>query len=82
VLTAQFPSVKEVANLLPVGGSAVRAWIKGADLRGINVGREWRIAAEDLESYLDRLANRPRDHDMHATPADETGSGSDKIDRP
>ncbi len=61
MLTRQFLSVKEVAELLKVGETAVRSWIRNADLRAVNVGREWRIAPGDLEAYLQRHANRPPD---------------------
>jgi excisionase family DNA binding protein len=61
MLTRQFLSVKEVADLLKVGEVAVRSWIRNADLRAVNVGREWRIAPADLESFLQRHANRPSD---------------------
>jgi excisionase family DNA binding protein len=59
VLSQQFLSVKDVAGLLKVGEAAVRTWIKHGDLRAIDVGREWRIAPRDLESFLQRHANRP-----------------------
>ena len=61
MLSRQFLSVKDVADLLKVGGTAVRAWIKHGELRAIDVGREWRIAPCDLEGFLQRHANRPPD---------------------
>lgn len=61
MLTRQFLSVKEVAELLKVGESTVRHWIKDGSLRAINVGREWRIGPKDLESFLQAHANRPPD---------------------
>lgn len=78
MLTRQFLSVKEVAELLKVGEVAVRSWIKNADLRAVNVGREWRIAPRDLESFLERHANRPREGDGGLkVPFDDTGSTTD-----
>lgn len=75
MLTRQFLSVKEVAELLKVGEVAVRSWIKNADLRAVNVGREWRIAPRDLESFLERHANRPPEDDGgREVPLDDTGS--------
>jgi len=62
VLSQQFLSVKDVADLLKVGEAAVRSWIKHGDLRAVDVGREWRIAPRDLESFLQRHANRPPDN--------------------
>jgi excisionase family DNA binding protein len=61
MLTRQFLSVKEVAELFKVGEATVRHWIKDGSLRAINVGREWRIAPKDLESFLQAHANRPPD---------------------
>jgi excisionase family DNA binding protein len=59
MLSRQFLSVKDVADLLKVGETAVRSWIKQSDLRAVDVGREWRIAPVDLEDFLRRHANRP-----------------------
>jgi excisionase family DNA binding protein len=61
VLSQQFLSVKDVADLLKLGEAAVRSWIKHGDLRAVDVGREWRIAPHDLESFLQQHANRPPD---------------------
>lgn len=63
MLSRQFLSVKDVADLLKVGEVAVRSWTKSGDLRAVDLGREWRIAPSDLESYLRRHANRPP-HDV------------------
>lgn len=65
MLSQKFLSVKDVADLLKVGDAAVRSWIKHGDLRAIDVGREWRIAPRDLESFLQRHANRPPDNADH-----------------
>jgi excisionase family DNA binding protein len=62
MLSQQFLSVKDIADLLKVGEAAVRSWIKLGDLRAVDVGREWRIAPRDLESFLQRHANRPPDN--------------------
>jgi excisionase family DNA binding protein len=59
MLTRQFLTVKEVADLLKVGEATVRHWIKGGELRAFDVGREWRIAPGDLESFLQRHATTP-----------------------
>jgi len=60
MLTRQFLTVKEVADLLKVGEVTVRHWIKGGELRAIDVGREWRIAPSDLENFLQRHATIAR----------------------
>jgi len=59
MLTRQFLTVKEVADLLKVGETTVRHWIKDGELRAIDVGREWRIAPGDLENFLQRHATTP-----------------------
>jgi len=52
MLTRPFMTVREVADLLKIGEVTVRHWIKGGELRAIDVGREWRIAPVDLEQFL------------------------------
>jgi excisionase family DNA binding protein len=59
MLTRQFLTVKEVADLLKVGEVTVRHWIKGGELRAIDVGREWRIAPRDLERFVEGRAKPP-----------------------
>ena len=77
MLTRQFLSVKDVADLLKVGEVAVRNWIKEGDLRAVNVGREWRVAPKDLEEFLQRHANRPpRDNAPPEAAPGSPGSGS------
>lgn len=56
MLTRPFMTVREVADLLKIGEVTVRHWIKGGELRAIDVGREWRIAPVDLEQFLQRHA--------------------------
>jgi len=65
VLSRQFLTVKDVADLLRVGEPTVRHWIKDADLRAVDVGREWRIAPADLEQFLLRHANRSPNQGDH-----------------
>lgn len=52
-------TVHEVADLLKVRESTVRAWIHDNSLRAVKFGREWRVAHRDLEAFLDLHANRP-----------------------
>ena len=51
-------TVREVADLAQVSEATVRQWIRGGDLRAIDVGREFRIIPRDLELFLDRHATR------------------------
>jgi excisionase family DNA binding protein len=62
-------TVHEVAALLKVRESTIRAWINEGDLRAIRFGREWRVAEKDLESFLNTHANRPPS-DPEAGPQD------------
>ena len=61
MLSKPLLTVHEVAGLLKVRESTVRAWINDKSLRAIKFGREWRVAHKDLESYLNEHANRPPD---------------------
>lgn len=52
-------TVHEVADLLKVRESTIRAWINDGQLRAIKFGREWRVAQKDLEAFLNAHANIP-----------------------
>lgn len=59
MLTRPMLTVHEVADLLKVRESTVRAWIHDNTLRAVKFGREWRVGQRDLEAFLDSHANRP-----------------------
>lgn len=59
MLTRPMFTVHEVAELLKVRESTVRAWIHDNSLRAVKFGREWRVAHKDLEAFLNSHANRP-----------------------
>ena len=66
MLTRQFLTVKEVADLVQVSEASVRHWIKLQQLRAIDLGREWRVIPRDLEAFLathatSRAASLPAD---------------------
>lgn len=48
----RFYTIKEVAELLKVSDGAVRKWLKSGKLKGIKLGRIWRIKKSDLEEFL------------------------------
>jgi len=52
MLTRQFLTVKEVADLVQVSEGTVRHWIRLRELRAIDLGREWRVIPSDLEAFL------------------------------
>jgi len=60
MLSRPMLTVHDVAELLKVRESTVRAWINGSELRAIKFGRDWRIAYIDLESFVNSHENRPR----------------------
>ena len=43
---------EEVANKLAVSVKSVRNWLRQGKLKGIKVGRLWRIRESDLEEFL------------------------------
>jgi excisionase family DNA binding protein len=61
MLSRPLLTVHDVADLLQVRESTVRAWIHDNQIRAIKFGKEWRVAYKDLEAYLNANANRPPD---------------------
>ncbi|TVR97783.1 MAG: DNA-binding protein [Rhodospirillales bacterium] len=51
-------TVHEVAEALKVKEATIRAWIRDRKLRAIKFGKEYRIDAEDLESFIQEHTNR------------------------
>ena len=58
MLSRPLLTVHEVADMLKLKESTIRSLIGTRKLRAIKFGREWRIAARDLELFLDENANR------------------------
>ena len=56
----QYQTVRELADRLKVSEATVRGWIKDGDLRAIDIGKGWRIADSDLETFLCRHATRAK----------------------
>ncbi|TCP58366.1 excisionase family DNA binding protein [Rhodovulum bhavnagarense] len=56
-----YQTVKEVADRLKVTEATVRGWIKSGELRAIEIGKGWRIADSDLETFLSDHATRERE---------------------
>ena len=50
--TPRFFAVADVAELLKVSARTVRRWIERGDLHGHQIGRQYRIAEEDLRAFL------------------------------
>ena len=49
----------EIAELLKVSEATVRNWIHEGELRAIRVGREFRVAAKDLEAFVEAHETQP-----------------------
>lgn len=69
MVTEQFQTVRDVADMLKVGEATVRRWIKDGELRAIDIGRGWRIDPEDLDDFLRQHANRPHGNGKTVTEA-------------
>lgn len=50
-------TVQQVAKILQVCNDTVKNEIKRNNLKGIKVGTEWRIPEQNLEEYLQVIAN-------------------------
>jgi len=48
----RFYSIEEVAKILNVTDGAVRKWLKAGALKGIKLGRIWRIRESDFDKFL------------------------------
>ena len=59
MLSKPFYTTHEIATLLKVSEATVRTWIHESELRAVRFGREFRIAAKDLESFVNAHATRP-----------------------
>ncbi|WP_282610288.1 helix-turn-helix domain-containing protein [Pelagibius sp. Alg239-R121] len=63
MLSQPMLTLHEVADLLKVKESTVRAWIHDESLRAVKFGRDWRVAKKDLEAFVNSRANRPPEAD-------------------
>ncbi len=58
MLSKPFLTTHEVADLLKVNEATVRSWIHSGTLRAIRLGREFRVAARDLEAFVNAHATK------------------------
>lgn len=56
--TVELMTVEQVAEYLQMNPQVVRRWLNEKRLPGIKIGKEWRIAKEDLDKYLEELKNK------------------------
>lgn len=54
----QIYSVKEVANILKISTSLVRKLIDSKQLKGVKVGREYRVTEENIKSFINKEDKR------------------------
>jgi excisionase family DNA binding protein len=59
MLSRPFMTTHGIAELLKIGEATIRSWIHGGELRAIRIGREFRVAAKDLEVFVDSHATKP-----------------------
>ena len=44
-------TVEEVSKILNVGANTIRIWLNNGTLKGIKVGRYWRVKESQLEEF-------------------------------
>jgi len=54
----KFYTVSEVADLLRLNHNTAWRWLNEGTLRGYKSGRQWRIAEDDFEQWLEQRANQ------------------------
>ena len=59
MLSRPFYTTHEIAELLKVSEATVRNWIHGCELRSVRFGREFRVAAKDLEAFVNAHVIQP-----------------------
>jgi excisionase family DNA binding protein len=59
----RFLSLTDVAEVLNVSSAQARALVKRGELKAMQVGgrHQWRIAASDLEAYIQRCYDETQD---------------------
>lgn len=59
MLSKPLMTTHEMSEVMKVSETTVRTWIHKGQLRAIRVGREFRVAAKDLEAFVNAHATRP-----------------------
>lgn len=47
-------TVKEISKILNLVEETIRERLRKGELKGLKVGRSWRVKEEDLKNYLDK----------------------------
>ncbi|MGQ0778776.1 MAG: helix-turn-helix domain-containing protein [Pseudonocardiales bacterium] len=58
-MATQLYSVEQVANLLGLHVKTVRNYVRDGHLKAVRIGKQYRIASEDLEAFTGRPAPAP-----------------------
>ena len=59
MLSRPFFTTHEISELLKVSEATVRNWIHEGELRAARFGREFRVAAKDLEAFVNAHVTTP-----------------------
>jgi excisionase family DNA binding protein len=70
----QLYSVEDVAELLGLHVKTVRGYVRDGRLEAVRIGRQYRIAAEDLEAFTGRAVPAPSGGVAGGHPAVEVSS--------
>jgi excisionase family DNA binding protein len=49
----------QVAQQLQVNERTVTQWLRRGHLRGLKIGKVWRVSERDLQAFLEQSANVP-----------------------
>jgi len=60
MLSKPFFTIHEIAELLKISEATIRNWIHAGELRAVRLGREFRVAAKDLEAFVNAHATLPQ----------------------
>lgn len=51
-------TVEEAARYLKISPEVIRRWLREKKLPGFKIGKEWRIAREDIDTMLKEKQNK------------------------
>ena len=58
MLSKPFMTTHEIVELFTINEATLRTWIHGGELWAIGFGREFRVAAKDLEAFVNAHATQ------------------------
>lgn len=75
----RFLKLADVCEVLNISMSQAYALVNSGDLRGIQVGgrNQWRIEANELEAYIDRMYAETQDRIARELAEDDAGPAGD-----